>query len=54
MKTLTLLLTILFIVSGCSMTNTSISPETDKLFTQKEWQPVNTNKKIQKEIFYEK
>ena len=54
MKKLTLLIAALLALSGCSMTNASISPETDKLFTQKEWQPINTNKKIQKEIFYEK
>jgi len=54
MKTLTLITVALLALSGCSMTNASISPETDKLFTQKEWKPINTDKKIQKEIFYEK
>ncbi len=54
MKTIILLITTLLMISGCSMTNSSISPETDKLFAQKEWQPVNKDKTIQKEIFYEK
>ena len=54
MKILIFITVALLALNGCSMRNASISPETDKLFTQKEWQPVNTDKKIQKEIFYEK
>ena len=54
MKTLTLLTTTLLLMTGCSMNNAMLTPETNQLFDQKEWQPVNKNNKIKEEIFYEK
>jgi len=53
MKTVILIASIL-LMTGCSITNSALTPETNQLFDQNEWQPVNTNSKIKEEIFYEK
>jgi len=52
MKQITLLATALFFINGCA--GSTITPETDSLFTQKEWKAVNKNEKVKKEIFYAK
>jgi len=53
MKHITLLAAALLLMNGCS-SNAMVTPETDRLFTQKEWKAVNTNDEAKKEIFYEK
>jgi len=53
MKYITLLAAALLMMNGCS-SSAMVTPETDRLFTQKEWKAVNTNDEAKKEIFYEK
>lgn len=54
MKIFILITSTILLMTGCSMTNANLTPETNKLFDQQDWQPVNKDNTIKEELFYDK
>ena len=54
MKILILITSTILLMTGCSMTGANLTPETNQLFDQQDWQPVNKDNNIKEELFYDK